>query len=128
MYLDGENLEIGEIVISDSNENFNKVSIYSKDHTYKLTFWTRQEYKKFNELELNKKTDIMNYIDDYDIDFCTDEYGTINSKNNTDIYFTRIDINKYILNVEINDFDNCVIGNMKNHKTLKLETIIDFNM
>ena len=41
------------------------------------------------------------------------------------MYFTRIDTNKYILNAEIKNFENCIIGNMKNHKKLKLEVIID---
>ena len=65
--------------------------------------------------------------DDYDIDFATREYCTINSRENSEVYFTRIDTNKYIINAEIKDFENCVLGNMKNHKSLKLEAIIDFN-
>lgn len=44
------------------------------------------------------------------------------------MYFTRIDTNKYKINAEIKDFENCLfVGNMKNHKNLKIEAIIDFN-
>ena len=134
MILDEINIGLGKVVISDSSAKFNnveipikRIDIYSEDNTYRFTFWTQQEFEKFNDLELNKKTDILDFIDDYDIDFATKEYGTINSRENTEVYFTRIDTNKYIINAEIKDFENCVLGNMKNHKSLKLEAIIDFN-
>ena len=134
MILDGINIGLGKVVISDSSAKIYNVEIpikcidiYSKDHTYRFTFWTKQEYEKYNDLELNKKTDILDLIDDYDIDFATREYCTINSRENSEVYFTRIDTNKYIINAEIKDFENCVLGNMKNHKSLKLEAIIDFN-
>lgn len=135
MILDGIDLGIGKIVIADSVAVINGakiptnyVDIYSKDNSCVFTFWTKQEYKKYNNLELNKKTDVLNLIDDYDIDFCTEEFKTINSRENTKVYFTRIDNNKYIINAEINDFDSSLtIGNIKNHKKLTLEAIIDFN-
>ena len=134
MILDGINIGLGKVVISDSSAKIynveipiKRIDIYSEDHTYWFTFWTKQEYEKYNDLELNKKTDILDLIDDYDIDFATREYGTINSRENSEVYFTRIDTNKYIINAEIKDFENCVLGNMKNHKSLKLEAIIDFN-
>ncbi len=134
MILDEINIGLGKVVISDSSAKFNnveipikRIDIYSEDNTYRFTFWTQQEFEKFNDLELNKKTDILDFIDDYDIDFATKEYGTINSRENTEVYFTRIDTNKYIINAEIIDFENCVLGDMKNHKNLKLESFIDFN-
>ncbi len=134
MILDGINIGLGKVVISDSSAKFynveipiKRIDIYSEDHNYRFTFWTQQEFEKYNDLELNKKTDILDLIDDYDIDFGTREYGTINSRENSEVYFTRIGTNKYILNAEIKDFENCVIGNMMNHKNLKLEAIIDFN-
>lgn len=134
MILDEVNIGLGKVVISDSSAKFNnveipikRIDIYSEDNTYRFTFWTQQEFEKFNDLELNKKTDILDFIDDYDIDFATKEYGTINSRENTEVYFTRIDTNKYIINAEIIDFENCVLGDMKNHKNLKLESFIDFN-
>ena len=134
MILDEVNIGLGKVVISDSSakiynvENpIKRIDIYSEDHTYRFTFWTKQEYEKYNDLELNKKTDILDLIDDYDIDFDTREYGTINSRENSEVYFTRIATNKNIINAEIKDFENCVLGNMKNHKSLKLEAIIDFN-
>ena len=134
MILDGINIGLGEVIISNSHAKIRDVEIpikcidiYSEDHTYRFTFWTQQEYEKYNDLELNKKTDILDFIDDYDIDFATKEYGTINSRENTEVYFTRIDTNKYIINAEIIDFENCVLGDMKNHKNLKLESFIDFN-
>ena len=134
MILDGINIGLGKVVILDSSAKINnveipikRIDIYSEDHTYRFTFWTQQEYEKYNDLELNKKTNILDLIDDYDIDFGTKEYGTINSRENTEMYFTRIDTNKYILNAEIKKFENCVIGNMRDYKNLKLEAIIDFN-
>ena len=134
MILDEINIGLGKVVISDSSAKFNnveisikRIDIYSEDNTYRFTFWTQQEFEKFNDLELNKKTDILDFIDDYDIDFATREYGTINSRENSEVYFTRIDTNKYIINAEIIDFENCVLGDMKNHKNLKLESFIDFN-
>ena len=134
MFLDGIDLGIGKVVISDSHIRINntditinRIDISSKDKSYIFTFWTQQDYEKFNELELNKKTDILDYIDDYDIDFCTEEQVTVNSRENTEVYFTRIDTNKYILNVEIKDLNNCIIGGMENHSILRIETIIDFN-
>lgn len=134
MILDGIDLGIGSIVISHSQAvrdeiriPINRIDIYSKDNKYKFTFWTQQEYEKFNALELNQKIDVLHLIDDYDIDFSTEEYETINSRENTEMYFTRIDKNKYIINAKISNFDNCVMGNLNNHKTLELETIIDFN-
>ena len=134
MFLDGKDLGIGKVVIKDSHIMkdgieipINCIDIYSKDHVYRFTFWTQQEYEKFNDLELNKKTDILNLIDDYDIDFETKEYKTVNSRENANVYFTRIDNNKYIVNAEITDFDDCVMGSMNNHKTLTLEATIDFN-
>lgn len=134
MFLDGNNIGLGKVVITDSSSKINHVEIpikcidiYSEDNTYKFTFWTIQEYQKYNDLELNKKVDVLNLIDAYDICFQTKEYVTINSKENTEVYFTRIDTNKYIIDVEIKDFDNCVIGSMKNHKNLKLRAIINFS-
>lgn len=134
MILDGINIELGEIVISDSNAFINEVNIpikridiYSEDKQYCFTFWTRWEYAKYNELELNKKTNVLDLIDDYDIDFKSKDYETINSRENTEVYFTRIDKNKYIINAYIKDFDKCVFGNTNNHKKIELETIIDFN-
>lgn len=134
MILDGVDVGLGKVVITDSHAIINNVEIpikcvdiYSEDHIYRFTFWTKQEYEKYNDLELNKKTNILDLIDDYDIDFGTKEYGTINSRENTEMYFTRIDTDKYILTAEIKNFENCVLGNMRNHKNLKLEAIIDFN-
>ncbi len=133
MILDDIDIGLGKVVIKSSSITVNNVvipinciDIYNEDHTYRFTFWTQQDYKKYNELELNKKTDIMDTIDSYDIGFGTREYGTINSRENTEIYFTRIDNDKYIVNAEIKDFENCELGNMKEHKHLKLEAIIDF--
>ena len=132
MILDGIDIGLGKVVITNSHAIINNVEIpikcidiYSNDHTYRFTFWTQQEYEKYNNLELNKKTDILDLIDAYDIDFGTKEYVTINSKENTEMYFTRIDTNKYILNAEIKNFENCIVGNTTNHKNLKLEVIID---
>ena len=68
----------------------------SEEYSYVFTFWTKQEYQKYNDLELSKKTDIIDLIDDYDIGFVSKEDGTINSRENTEVYFTRIDNNKYI--------------------------------
>ncbi len=134
MILDGINIGLGKVVISDSSAKIYNVEIpikcidiYSEDHTYRFTFWTKQEYEKYNDLELNKKTDILDLIDDYDIDFATREYCTINSRENSEVYFTRIDTNKYILNAEIKDLGKCLIGNMTNNKNLKIEAIINFN-
>jgi hypothetical protein len=134
MFLDGIDIGLGRVIITDSKWVFNNkeipikcIDIYNKDHTYRFTFWTKQEYEKFNDLELNKKMSILDFIDDYDIDFGTKEYGTINSRENAEVYFTRIDNNKYIINAEIIDFEKCVLGKLKNHKNLKLEAIIDFN-
>lgn len=68
----------------------------SEEYSYVFTFWTKQEYQKYNDLELSKKTDIIDLIDDYDIGFVSKEDSTINSRENTEVYFTRIDNNKYI--------------------------------
>lgn len=134
MYLDGVDLGLGEVEILDSKARINKVEIpikciiiYDKEYTCRFTFWTSQEYEKFNDLELNKKTSIIGLIDDYDIDFDTRTRFTINSRENANVYFTRIDTNKYIVNAEIYDLSKCIIGGMENHKTLELEAIIDFN-
>ena len=134
MILDGKDIGLGEVVISTSqaeinseNISINQIDIYDKSHKFKFTFWTQQEYEKFNDLKLNEKTDVMNLIDDYDIDFGTSEYETINSRENSCIYFTKLDTNKYIVNAEINDFDKCIIGSTNKHKNLELEAIIDFN-
>lgn len=62
MILDGVNIGLGEVVISDSQAIINGVkipincvNIYSEDHSYVFTFWTKQEYEKYNNLEINKK-------------------------------------------------------------------------
>ncbi len=134
MFLDGKDIGLGKVVINDSTAEINKVKvpikcidIYNENHEYRFTFWTIQSYEKFNELELNKKTDVLDYVDSHDIDFGTKEKYTINSRENTEVYFTRIDNNKYIINAKINDFSKCILGNLKDHKTLELEAIIDFN-
>jgi len=126
MFLDGKDIGLSKVIITNSKAIINGVeiptkciNIYSKDSTYRFTFWTIQEYEKFNELELNKKTSIIDFIDSYDIDFSSLEHNTINTKDNTEIYFTKKGKNKYLLNVEINDLDN--IGD-----NLKIETIIKF--
>ena len=134
MILDGIDLGIGKVEINESEAGINgvtvstnSISVYSKDEKYRFYFWTLQEYEKFNELELNKKTDILDLIDDYDIDFSGEDCFSINSRRNTEVYFTRIDKNKYILNAEIKDFSNYIFGDMKDYKNLKVEAIIDFN-
>lgn len=134
MILDGNDLEIGKVEINESEAEINgvtvstnSISVYSKDEKYRFYFWTLQEYEKFNELELNKKTDILDLIDDYDIDFSGEDCFSINSRRNTEVYFTRIGKNKYILNAEIKDFSNYIFGDMKDYKNLKVEAIIDFN-
>ena len=133
MYLDGKDIGLGDVVITDSkitlngvDINTNCIDIYNKDKKYRFNIWTNCEYEKFNELKLNEKTDIMNLIDDYDIDFCSVEGSTINSFNNSKVYFTRIGTDKYIINAEIDDFKNAVFGSINGHKNLKLETIVDF--
>ena len=62
MILNGIDIGIGKVVITDLYATINNrkipiksIEIYSKDTSYKFTFWTKQEYEKFNELELNKK-------------------------------------------------------------------------
>ena len=134
MILDGIDIGLGEVIISNSSAKIynvktpiKRIDIYSDDHNYRFTFWTRQEFEKFNSLELNKKTDVLDLIDDYDIDFATKEYVTINTRENSEIYFTRIGTNKYIINAEIKNFDECVLEKVKTHEYLKLEAIIDFN-
>lgn len=134
MILDGIDIGVGKVEISDSKMVTNGlevpikcIDIHSKDDNYVFTFWTQQEYEKFNDLKLNEKTDVLDLIDDYDIDFYNEECCTINSRENTKIYFTKIDTNKYIINAEINNLDDCILGSMKEHKNLKLEAIIDFN-
>ena len=134
MILDGIDLGIEKVEINKSEAGINgvtvstnSISVYSKDEKYRFYFWTLQEYEKFNELELNKKTDILDLIDDYDIDFSGEDCFSINSRRNTEVYFTRIDKNKYILNAEIKDFSNYIFGDMKDYKNLKVEAIIDFN-
>lgn len=133
MFLDGIDIGLGKVEISDSKMVTNGIEvpikcidISSKDNAYTFTFWTQQEYEKFNDLKLNEKTDVLDLIDDYDIDFCSKECGTINSRENTEVYFTKIDKDKYIVNAEIRNLDDCVLGRMKEHKNLKLEAIIDF--
>ena len=135
MILDGKNIGLGMVVITDSHMTSSYdvvtptkcVDIYNKNHEYRFTFWTTQEYEKFNELPLNERIDVLDFIDDYDIDFGTKEYTTINSRENSKVYFTRIDTNIYKINVEIEDFDKGVFGNTKGFKNLKIEAIIDFN-
>lgn len=129
MILDGINIGLGKIVITDSHATINNdeipikcIDIYSEDNTYRFTFWTKQDYKKYNDLELNKKTDILDLIDDYDIDFASKEWMSINTRENTEMYFTRIDTNKYLLNCEIKSFDDS-----DKFKNLKIEAVIDFN-
>ena len=134
MSLDGVDIGIGKVEITDLTVEIysveipvKRIRIYSEDYAYEFTFLTKQEYQKYNDLELNKKTDIMDLIDEYDIGFVGKEDGSINSRENTEVYFTRIDTNKYILNAEIKDLGKCLIGNMTNNKNLKIEAIIDFN-
>ena len=61
-------------------------------------------------------------IDNYDIDFSIESQFSLNTRENTKIYFTRIDDHKYIFNTIINDLD---VG-INNYKTLELEVVIDF--
>jgi len=130
MILDGINIGLGAVVITDSKARkdgieipINCIDIYNSDHNYRFTFWTQREFHEYNKLPLNEKVNVMDMIDDYDIDFETKDYGvTINTRENTEIYFTRIDENKYIVNARINDLS----GEMENNKILELEAIIDF--
>ena len=133
MILDGIDIGLEKVVIKDSKAKRNNIEIpikcieiYSKENTYLFTFWTLQETEKFNDLELNKKTDILDFIDDYDIVFSSKDCSTINSRDNTEMYFTKIDTNKYLLNAEIKDLEKCEIGNMDNHKQLSVEALIEF--
>ena len=133
MILDGIDIGIGKVVIKDSKATRNDIEIpikcieiYSEDNTYLFTFWTLQESEKYNDLELNKKTSIIDLIDDYDIVFSSKDYSTVNSRDNSEMYFTKLDTNKFLLNAEIKDFKNCVYGNMDNHKQLSVEALIEF--
>lgn len=129
MILDGQYIELGDVIISDSKAVINKVeipinciTINSKDKKYSFTFWTKKEFLEFNKFSLNKKMDVIDMIDDYDIDFSIDKHTSINSRENTKIYFTRIDDHKYIVNTIISDLN---VG-INNYKSLELEIIIDF--
>ena len=102
MILDGIDIGVGKVIVKDSRAKRNDIEIpikcieiYSKDSTYLFTFWTLQESEKFNDLELNKKTDILDLIDDYDIVFSSKDYSTVNSRDNSEMYFTKLDTNKF---------------------------------
>lgn len=129
MILDGQHIELGDVIISDSKAVINKVeipinciTIDSKDKKYSFTFWTQKEFHEFNKFPLNEKIDIIDMIDNYDIDFSIESQFSLNTRENTKIYFTRIDDHKYIFNTIINDLD---VG-INNYKTLELEVVIDF--
>lgn len=133
MLLDGVDIGLGDVVITDSKARINNneipincVDVYNGNHKYRFTFWTQREFHEYNELPLNEKVDVMDMIDAYDIDFGSREQGTINTRENTEMYFTRIAENKYIVNAKINDLSKSIIGGMENYKTLELEAIIDF--
>lgn len=143
MILDGKDLGLGKVVITDSSCRFyNKdnqdeyrevhtkcIDVYDKNHDYRFNFWTICEYKDFNKLELNKKTSIMDMIDNYDIDFAAKDghIFTINSEENSEVYFTKLEEDKYKLEAKINDFTEAVMGQNTKYKNMSLEAIVDFN-
>ena len=134
MILDGIDIGLGDVVITDSKARkngieipINCIDVYNGNHNYRFTFWTQREFHEYNELPLNEKVNVMDMIDDYDIDFASRNGNlTINTRENAELYFTRIAENKYIVNATINDLSKSVVGHMENKKTLELEAIIDF--
>ncbi len=134
MLLDGKDIGLGKVVITDSKAKINNIEIpincidiYNKNHKYRFTFWTQREFCEYNKFPLNEKIDVMDLIDDYDIDFGSRELCTINTRDNSEVYFTRIGENKYIIDARINDMSEHALGGcMLNYKTLELEAVIDF--
>ena len=124
VYKDGDRLVI---ITYEANIKYFDILLDSANNIIYNFVLTDRVYSLGDELELNKKTDILDLIDDYDIDFSGEDCFSINSRRNTEVYFTRIDKNKYILNAEIKDFSNYIFGDMKDYKNLKVEAIIDFN-
>lgn len=138
MKLDNEFFEIGKVIIEPSNcfvgnekVNTNIISIISKDNNIALTIYTFVPYDCFNALEMNIKTDITDKIDDYDICLYIKDDFYINSVENTEVYFTKLEKNKFKLNVIINDLRNNIVSNLEEDDIkitkVEVESIVDFN-
>lgn len=137
MIIDGEKIEIGNIIITDSlctingkKIKTNNIRITSKNNKYAFVFWTIVPYNYFNALKLNEKTSIMDKIDDGDIDLEVDGTIYINFEENSHVYFTKLKENVFRLNADIThpeeelileDPQNIVIDKFE------IEAIIDFN-
>lgn len=141
MNLDGNDLGIGKIDISyydctvrgeDRKANF--INIYSNDKNSIFSFYTVISYDKFNKLELNKKTNLitgnLEFIDENDFYFKTEDEKYILTEEDVQMFITKIEDNKFLLELEVKDLNSQQIpisDNDSGHKYLRIDTILDFN-
>ena len=141
MNLDGNDLGIGKIDISyyDCNvrgedRKANIINIYSNDKNSIFSFYTVISYDKFNKLELNRKTNLitgnLEFIDENDFYFKTEDEKYILTEEDVQMFITKIEDNKFLLELEVKDLNSQQIpisDNESGHKYLRIDTILDFN-
>lgn len=141
MNLDGNDLGIGKIDISyyDCNvrgedRKANIINIYSNDKNSIFSFYTVISYDKFNKLELNRKTNLitgnLEFIDENDFYFKTEDEKYILTEEDVQMFITKIEDNKFLLELEVKDLNSQQIpisDNDSGHKYLRIDTILDFN-
>lgn len=141
MNLDGNDLGIGKIDISyydctvrGEDRKANIINIYSNDKNSIFSFYTVISYDKFNKLELNKKTNLitgnLEFIDENDFYFKTEDEKYILTEEDVQMFITKIEDNKFLLELEVKDLNSQQIpisDNDSGHKYLRIDTILDFN-
>ena len=137
MEVDNDKQRIEKLIISSVSTRLHGIEIkdtkelkfVSKDNKYIFIFYTIVPYTYFNELKLNQKTDIMDKIDDYDIDFKVNNSLYINSKDNSNLYLTKIRENTFKMDAEIQNLEDTLdlFQPTKKIKKVVIECIFNLN-
>lgn len=106
------------------------IEITSKDHKYSFAIDFNQEENNIRNMELNKRISIIKFIY-WDVSLREDETSYLFDLTKDEVYLTRLDDNKYRLEIYIKDpemiytYDS--LDNNKKFDSFSIDTVFSFD-
>ena len=122
MTFNDENIDI------NVEANYNDyIKIFSKDGKKEIYFNFNQKQLDLKNMTINEKLDIVKYLN-WDTSIQTEKTYYLFDLSKDKIYLTKIDENKYMLDVDIENPDMiyCPLGSNESFKKLKINAELSF--